>query len=384
MRFWLVALWVASSPPTPPAQAISAEKKSPSECRVAEGTNVGPVHRLRNGARWLVDHTRAIPIIFYTPENHLGLGAGTFTTWTMRDAPVHRPSYLTLAGIYTTRQQAVASLRYELRGPFERLVLTQDVRYIDWPDRFFGVGNATKAGDRENFTDRYFQIETQYLLRVWRRLFLGLHQIVRQSETRNLPESPRWLDSRRLYGVGALFWSGLGLTSIVDSRDSVFWPTRGQYLSLSTMLYDPVFGSSFRAGRVQGDFRQYQRLFRHHILVFRGVMQVVGGRVPFQLLPQLGGSDLFRGWYFGRLRDRKLLATEVESRQEIGRRWAVVGFGSLAKVGSKWEMLWHNSWHGAIGGGFRYAIKKGERAHVRLDFAYGDGFNVYLQFREAF
>jgi hypothetical protein len=61
-----------------------------------------------------------------------------------------------------------------------------------------------------------------------------------------------------------------------------------------------------------------------------------------------------------------------------------VGFGSLGRVASRFGKLAPGGLHGAGGAGLRFAVRPENRANFRLDLAYGDEFNVYFQFREAF
>ena len=302
----------------------------------------------------------------------------------MPAAPDKRPSYLTLAAIYTTLRQTVLSARYELRGAAERFVLIQDLRYIDWPDRFYGVGNFTRVSNREDFVDRYLQADSEFYIRAWRRVFIGARYHLRFSDTRDVPEQPRWLDPKVLYGVGPLRWSGLGAIAMLDNRDSVFWPKRGQLAVAQVTMYRKWLGSQFNADRFRFEIRHFQRLSSRQILAIRGLAEFARGQVPFQLLPALGGSEIFRGWFLGRLRDKALLDLEVEWRQELGRRWAVTGFAAVGKVGDCVPAVVQNFPRAAIGAGIRFAIKPEDRAHVRLDISYGDATNLYLQFREAF
>src|SRR5262245_45084546 len=104
----------------------------------------GPEPEPKTPLAWWWKHTTPVPILFYSPENQFGFGAGVMTTWQMPRAFPDRPSSIIGYGIYTTRRQTIAGAAYELRFHEDRHVWLQEFRFIDWPDRFYGFGNDTK------------------------------------------------------------------------------------------------------------------------------------------------------------------------------------------------------------------------------------------------
>jgi hypothetical protein len=327
-------------------------------------------------------HIKAVPIVLYTPETQFGFGAGGMGTWRLPGAWTDRPSSIVGYGIYTTRKQTVAGAISELHFRDDRWVLTQDVRYVDWPDRFYGIGNDTEVSDRRDYTDRYAHAETELVHRMASRFYAGGRHVVRLSDSHH--EQTTGVLSGHPLGVGRMWWHGIGPVLIWDSRVGVFWPASGSLLRGEAMFFRRWLGSAFSAVVLRADLRHYQPLFRDHVLAMHVVASSVVGDVPLQLLPALGGPSLFRGWYQGRLRDRMLGALELEYRVPLTPRWAVVGFGSIGRVASKLADFTPRELHFAGGAGARFAVEPQGRANIRLDLAYGDTFYVYFQFREAF
>jgi hypothetical protein len=332
--------------------------------------------------RWW-DHSTPVPIVFYGPENGLGVGAGVMSTWNLPRAEPERPSSVLLYGIYTTRRQTIFGASHELHFAEDRAVLAQELRYIDWPDRFYGIGNQTSEAQREDYTDHYWQLESELQLRVIQRLYVGLRSLLRVSETEDVTPDGQ-LATLRLRGVGRAVWSGFGPLLLWDTRQGLFWPERGDLLRADVTFHRPYFGADFAATLYRLDLRHYQPLWLDHVLALRFVAHAVAGDPPFQLLPALGGSQLFRGWFLGRLRDRVLSAAELEYRLPVATRWALVAFGSVGRVAPRVSALFSSGVHGAGGAGVRFAVRPAGRANFRVDVAYGDAFNVYFQFREAF
>jgi hypothetical protein len=332
---------------------------------------------------WWWKHTTPVPIVFYTPENQLGFGGGVMTTYALPGAWADRPSNVLLYGVYTTRNQTIVGASHEQRFADDRHVLIQEFRFIDWPDRFYGFGNDTQASDREDYTDHYLQLESEYQYRLLSRLYVGVRHQLRSSETRDV-EGAGTLDTQRPRGVGHLVWSGLGPLLLWDSRAGLFWPTGGSLLRADATLFQPAFGADFRATLLRLDLRHYQPLWLDHVLALRLFVAGALGSLPFQLLPALGGSQLFRGWFLGRLRDRTLAAVEAEYRMVFSTRFSGVVFGSVGRVAAELSALSPKDLRAAGGLGIRFAVRPENRANFRLDFAYGDEPYVYFQFREAF
>jgi hypothetical protein len=337
----------------------------------------------RSLARRWWDHSTPVPIVFYGPENGLGAGAGVMSTWAMPRADIDRPSSALLYGVYTTKRQTIVGASHELRFAEDRFVFAQELRYIDWPDRFYGVGNSTSESQREDYTDHYWQLESELQVRLVARLYLGLRSHFRVSETRDL-EPDGQLATVRPAGVGRVLWSGVGPLVQWDTRLGLFWPERGNLLRADASFHRPYFGADFAATLYRIDLRHYQPVFRDHVLALRLVAHAASGEPPFQLLPALGGNQLFRGWFLGRLRDRVLAAAEAEYRLPLSVRWALAAFGSLGRVAPRVSKLTDGAVHGAGGAGVRFAVRALGRANFRVDVAYGDAVNVYFQFREAF
>lgn len=379
-RILLFSLWLAvparaeePEPSQAPAASVAAEAPPSTATEAEPKTALG----------WWWRHSTPVPIVFYTPENQFGAGAGVMTTWQMPGAYADRPSNTTFYGVYTTRRQTVFGASYELRFRDDRFALTQELRFIDWPDRYYGIGNDTKSKDREDFTDHYWQLETEGLARAHSHLYLGLRHQFRLSQTQDIdPDSKLGTDRPR--GVGKVLWSGVGPVLLWDSRQGLFWPTSGSLLRADVTFFRNALGAEFSSELARLDLRHYVPLWWSHVLALRLVTFGATGSLPFQLYPALGGASLFRGWFLGRLRDRVLLASEVEYRAPLTRRWSVVGFGSVGRVAPRVSDLTFDGLRATGGAGVRFAVRPESRANFRLDVAYGDELYVYFQFREAF
>jgi hypothetical protein len=99
----------------------------------------------------------------------------------------------------------------------------------------------------------------------------------------------------------------------------------------------------------------------------------------------LGGSDIMRGFYSGRYRDKDLIATQAEYRRQLTNKWGFVVFAGLANVSDKLSDFDFSFLKNSLGLGLRRVLDKKERVNLRLDVGFGDGQpNFYVNIAEAF
>jgi outer membrane protein assembly factor BamA len=110
-----------------------------------------------------------------------------------------------------------------------------------------------------------------------------------------------------------------------------------------------------------------------------------GGTVPFQLMPQLGGSELLRGYFGGRFRERQLLAAQAEFRSSLWKRIGLVAFADTGQVAHDLDGFGADRFRFSYGAGLRILLIPQEGMNLRADFGFGeDESGFYLAFGEAF
>jgi outer membrane translocation and assembly module TamA len=128
-------------------------------------------------------------------------------------------------------------------------------------------------------------------------------------------------------------------------------------------------------------------VFKSHVLALRALGNGIGGDPPFDILPQLGGDALLRGYYQGRFRDRDLLAFQAEYRAPVWWKLGAVAFASAGQVAPDLGGLRVDAFHPAAGFGFRFLIQEAEGVRIRADFAWGfdvESSGFYINIGEAF
>ncbi|MEE2756226.1 MAG: BamA/TamA family outer membrane protein [Myxococcota bacterium] len=392
MALLWTGLWVL----TAHAQVPSASPMDADAARTAKTDEpIRPIPREDSAMARFWARTKMVPLVLYSPETSVMIGLGTLTLSDVEAGSDERPSSLSLFGIYTLENQSVLLAAYELRSKRDTHIIQQVFRYVDWPDQFYGIGNANNKGisiednaggtrDYIKLKDAYFQIESDYLYRMLGRIYVGLSHHFRFSRTPGIESAAEDYGFLSTRGVGTSIWSGLAPVLLYDDRDQIVWPRSGHFIRYDTFRYSDLLGSDYRFSVHRFDARLYRTFLKGHTVALRSVIQRATGEVPFQRLPSLGGPDLFRGWYIGRLRDRALHCNQLEYRIELTQHFAAVGFFEFARVAPSLSTLHLDGYRGAGGAGFRYALDQSQRANLRLDIAYGAQFEFYFQFKEAF
>lgn len=189
------------------------------------------------------------------------------------------------------------------------------------------------------------------------------------------------LDLGQVPGSRSFRASGLGLLVNYDTRDNIFQPTGGSLHQAIFMSFPPLLGSQYKFNQYQLDFRRYVEVNNGRILALQAWYSFTSGSPPFQYYAMIGGSDVMRGYFEGRYRDRNAMAYQAEYRIPLHRKLGIVLFGSAGQVGDKISSYAFNRFRYGGGLGFRYQLTE-EGVNIRLDIAYGDQAAWYFGLNE--
>lgn len=328
------------------------------------------------------------PAASYTPETSLSLGAVAFFVINNEQASEsenYRPTNFSPYIVYSLRNQLEANVDFDIflkNGT--NLNLT--TRYFNFPDYFYGTGNATAAENQETFTNNALFFEGSAMKPLNQSLFLGFNFDIRYDELVDFEEEGMLIDSD-LTGVDGGFISGIGPSIRMDSRDNVLYPSKGNYFDVSAIFY-PDFSSKYAFSIYSFDFRKYMSLGNEkNILAMQLLTRFSSGDVPFYKLPKLGGSRRLRGIsHANRYIDNNVFYMQAEYRRELFWRFGGVlfaGFGDVANQVSDYNL---NDMKVVIGLGGRFRAIKGEKLNARIDlgFTIGNESAIYFLVRESF
>jgi pimeloyl-ACP methyl ester carboxylesterase len=221
--------------------------------------------------------------------------------------PVHSPETgwaLTLSGIVSTviaDGPPSSILAVASRSRMHQQSLTLDtalnigsqwrangrVAIEDWPTQYFGLGNDTSTDDEEFYDSRNnelrFDLQRELVPGVW----VGPQILWRDYDIRDVV-SDGLLDAQRPSGFDGGTVSGAGLVATYDTRDDLYTPRSGLYLSGGAVSHGSGLGSNFRFQRYTLDARQFLSVRTKWVLALHQYIESTSGNGPFQELPRLG------------------------------------------------------------------------------------------------
>ena len=187
-----------------------------------------------------------------------------------------------------------------------------------------------------------------------------------------LAEQPSYL-----YGETAL---------IVDTRDEPGYPTRGGFYRAGLTRYADRDAGLFSFQRYEGEAAHFVPLADRDIVVALhgwvvGTTTAEDQRVPFYLMPSLGGANTLRGFSDYRFHDNNLAVVNAEARVAIFEHIDAVTFVEAGNVAPRFGDL--DLDRTSYGVGVR--VHGRESTYARLDFAGSvEGWRVVFRLNDPF
>ncbi|MGA7555853.1 MAG: BamA/TamA family outer membrane protein [Candidatus Acidiferrales bacterium] len=250
----------------------------------------------------------------------------------------------------------------------------------------YGSGDAEGLKLPLNQTGEAFMLEA--LRRVGWKFFVGPRFItgnsfivVRPNDDMNIPIPPEAGLHTNLRSIGARL--------LRDTRPNHFYPTGGTYFSFTSDFFSQGLGSKYSFQSYRTQFDKYLSLSARQVLAYDAYFCATGGEPPFYGNCVYGTSNELRGYTAGRYFTRYALATQLEYRLALPKRFGLVVFGGLGGVipaGSQLsQMVQSSHFLPAGGGGLRFELSKKYHVNLRADIAQGrDGHTFGMGVGEAF
>ena len=341
------------------------------------------------GADGEFDDTKAIdmsylPTAYYTPEKKFGVGllmVGLYKT--DNASSEQQPSSLVLnsfASVNNSYGVTVENMTFLNQGK-QRLLL--DLELHNEAAVYYGIG--IEQGDQDlnhhEFKEQLYSFKPRWMTEVASNYFIGVGAdfIYTTADSLELVATEAPVDSSTLLPDN--FSSGVVVTSIYDSRDYRLNATKGWLFQVDAGLYQNDQFDSFSTYNIE--LANYIDLGSTPGLIAWQVQgHLTSGDVPWNLLPDLGGSDAMRGYIRGRYRDEQMMMGQVEYRLPVFQRYGMVFWGAVGSVAPKVSEL-TDTLLTAYGTGFRFKIK--DNINLRFDVGVGENeTNFYLNVNEVF
>jgi len=305
-----------------------------------------------------------LPVFGSTPETGLMLGGVMVPRFKIADAgPETRSSALFFSGIYTLKQQVMASLGAGLILPEEEWILNSQVYGTYFPDRFWGVGPSTTMDDEVKILFKELNLEQAVLKKVASHFFAG--PVVRLNSVRDI--TFRSLDGENmkppnLRGAGGSNTVGMGFIVRHDRRNSNITPTKHHYAESALMAYPGALGTDHTYAALIADARKYINFGTDgtSVLALQGLMRLTEGDPAFTELSTMGGENISRGYYMGRYRAQNSAQVQIELRQHVHGRFGIALFAAGGDVWNRFSNVSADRVKLSAGAGLRLNVNKQE------------------------
>lgn len=337
------------------------------------------------------------PIIYYTPETRFAYGAvGSLTFRFTRDfiriktdtigtggrqPQVPRPSNVQLLAAYTQNKQLLVFVPFQVFYDQNKYYIYGEAGYYKYTYNFYGIGQREVPA--ENYGVNFPRIRLNALRQLSPGLYAGL-----RAEYENYAitavEAGGLLATGTVPGGQGGRMAGAGLGLFYDTRDNVFYPTKGVAVDLTYLSHSKNIGSDFQYTRYVADVSSYHKINRRAIVALNYVVSMTSGLAPFSALSLAGSGKRLRGYYEGRFRDNNLALVQAEGRLSVWKRLSAVIFGGVGVLGNDQRLFRTNDLKGAYGAGLRLRINN-DGLHIRADYGIGQqSSGLYLTIGEAF
>ncbi len=332
-------------------------------------------------------HILILPIAARSIETDWSFGVAVSSTFHLRSSKdsISRTSNIQGLTLYTLQKQIIAVVNGTIYFPGEKYILNQQFSYSYFPDKFWGLGKNTPDSAEEPFSYKQFYIYLHPQRLIANNIFLGFRY--EYQKLMNIEYIKGGLfDKENVAGRYDYHVSGLGLSITYDTRNNAFSPDKGSMLQFYFSHFDNFFGSDYKYTNFVLDARRFMKIYKQQVLALQLYGFFNSGETPLRSLGLLGGSNMMRGYYSGRFRDKTLTVFQAEYRVPVYWRIGVVAFGGVGNVSSDLKNIDFNNVKYSLGGGLRLALNKAEKLNLRLDYgvARGGSSGFYFQLGEAF
>jgi hypothetical protein len=177
-----------------------------------------------------------------------------------------------------------------------------------------------------------------------------------------------------------------GFRLVRDTRPNHFYPTKGMFTQFTADFFAQALGSKYSFQSYRFTFNKYWTVGKNQVLAYNLFDCSTGGSPPFYGNCIYGTNNELRGYEAGRYLDRYMIATQVEYRVSLPKKFGLAAFGGVGEVvpGGK-EIFRINNFLPSIGGGPRFELSKKYHVNLRADFARGkDSWTWSMGVGEAF
>ena len=296
---------------------------------------------------------------------------------------VSPPSFVGVAGLVTdngSRAFAIAGqlyfkeARYRITSGFARGNLDYDI-----------YGNGVAAGLRLPLIQTGDVFFGEFLRSVGWKLFAGPRFVTGHSLITVNSNSDNTFPIPPDIGLHTAL-TAIGIRLLRDTSPNRFYPTSGTYFSFTSDFFSQSLGSKYSFQSYKVTFDKYWSLSKTQVLAYDAYLCATGGTPPFYGNCIYGTNNELRGYTAGHYFTRYMVATQLEYRLVLPKRFGFVAFGGVGgTIPGVAQLYGEQKFLPSGGGGLRFLLSKKYHVNLRADIGQGrDGHTFSMAVGEAF
>jgi outer membrane protein assembly factor BamA len=328
----------------------------------------------------------AIPIVNNNPTMKTGFGANAMFIFKLnKKDKLSPPSMVSVVGFYTTNKSYVVV-------PVAKLFWRENKNRVTIAVGSVGVHyDNTYETDTGDVTLVYKEINNffwlEYSHKIIGKWYLGANYSgskVNYKFNQGTDEENEFTEEYfEQKGITDDFISSLGVSLTYDSRNYIYYPTKGFQVLIRPRFYQNWLGSANNYTSTEIKLNGYFSLRSNMVLAAMVYGGFSSGDVPFNGYQSYGRRGNLRGYPSGKYRGKYMATAQAEFRWRFYKRLGAVLF---AGSGSIWgnddnDITFSNrNWLPGAGLGARFMISRVKKINLRLDYAIGVDGNMGLYF----
>jgi hypothetical protein len=249
-------------------------------------------------------------------------------------------------------------------------------------------GNGIAAGLKLPLQQTGYAFLGEFLRRVGWKVFAGPRFISGRSFLTVVPNSDSKFPIPPEVGLHTNL-RAIGARLTRDTRPNHFYPTGGTFFTFTSDFFSQGLGSKYSFQSYRTAFDKYWSLSKSQVLAYDANFCATGWKPPFYGNCIYGTNNELRGYTAGRYFTRYTLATQLEYRLVLPKRFGLVAFGGLGGVIPAGNQLLQRVQSSHFlpggGGGLRFELSRKYHVNLRADIAQGtSGHTFGMGVGEAF
>ncbi len=329
----------------------------------------------------------AYPTLAYAPETRFEFGFSSVLLYRAKRDTANRLSEVSSFTFGTLEKQFGGFIDHALYTNRDQFFFLGLIKYQTFPLQYYGIGPSTTPEVMAIISATEFRFRERALIKLRPSLYTGPE--VDFELMRNVSfgiEDPEAFD----YPIGAdgFVDLSLGWGILYDNRHNVLNVRDGLFAELAWLSSRRQWGSTFSFNSLFADMRLFRPIGDRNVLAFQLYGQFTNGTAPFNQMALMGGERLMRGYYYGRYRDKNLIAGQCEFRMlplPFAKRWGLSAFAGAGQVAPDLNGFQLKRVRWSAGLGPRFLIFPKKDVFTRIDFAFtSEGSGFYFFIGEAF